>query len=92
MNVQGYQALTQEEKNRVKACLSTGIKTSWQVFNNSCNVIEPQNALMKEIYDDLSSRLSFDKPATFYTLFGKYTEAPYGMNANALALLTMYSE
>ena len=45
---------------------------------------------MKEIYDDLSSRLSFDKPATFYTLFGKYTEAPYGMNANALALLTMY--
>ena len=90
VDVQGYQALTQEEKNRVKACLSTGIKTSWQVFNNSCNVIEPQNALMKEIYDDLSSRLSFDKPATFYTLFGKYTEAPYGMNANALALLTMY--
>ena len=90
MNVQGYQALTQEEKNRVKACLSTGIKTSWQVFNNSCNVIEPQNALMKEIYDDLASRISFDTPVTFYTLFGKYTQAPYGMNANALALLSMY--
>ena len=90
MNVQGYQALTQEEKNRVKACLSTGIRTSWQVFNNSCNLIEPQNALMKEIYDDLSARLSFDTPTPFYTLFGKYSEVPYGMNANALALFAMY--
>ena len=89
-NVQGYQALTQEEKNRVKACLSTGIRTSWQVFNNSCTLIEPQNVLMKEIYDDLSARLSFDTPAPFYALFGKYSEVPYGMNANALALFAMY--
>ena len=90
MNVQGYQALTQEEKNRVKACLSTGIRTSWQVFNNLCNLIEPQNALMKEVYDDLSARLSFDQSTPFYTLFGKYSEVPYGMNANALALFAMY--
>ena len=90
MNMQSYQALTQEEKNRVKACMATGVRTSWQVFDNSCHLVLPQNSIVREIYDDVTARLSYDEAQAFSALFGKYTTTPYGMNANALALFVMY--
>lgn len=90
MNVQSYQALTQDEKNRVRATLATKSSTSWQVFDDSCSLIEPQNALLKKIYDEVEASLSFDEAHSIQKLFGKYATMPYGMNDNALALFIVY--
>lgn len=90
MNVQSYQALTQDEKNRVKATLSTKSTTSWQVFDDSCSLIEPQNKLLKSIYDEVETSLNFEEAIPVQKLFGKFTTLPYGMNDNALSLFVLY--
>ena len=90
MNVQSYQALTQDEKNRVKATLSTKSATSWQVFDDSCCLIAPQNKLLKNIYDEVEASLSFDEAIPVQRLFGKFSTLPYGMNDNALSLFIIY--
>lgn len=90
MNLQSYQALTQDEKNRVKSVLSTGVSTSWQVFDPQCQLVIPQNGLMRSIYDEIDSQLSFDEPISIWSLTKKFTLAPYGMNMNALALFIVY--
>ena len=90
MNIQSYQALTQDEKNRVKSCLSIGVGTSWQVFDNNCVLSDPQNELIHTICDDIHSALQEDEAKSVFTLMEKYTHAPYGMNVNAICLLTFY--
>lgn len=90
MNVQSYQALSSDEKNRVKACLSTGIGTSWQVFDGSCNLVEPRNKIVGHIFESVSHELSADEPSSVFSVFDKYTQAPYGMNYYSIALFFMY--
>ncbi len=90
MNVQSYNALSTDEKNRVKATLAVGSPTSWQVFNNQCAFIRPMNPSLKEIFDVVDSRLNDEAPITFHQLFGSFTQMPYGMNINAIALFLFY--
>ncbi len=90
MNVQSYQALTQDEKNRVKSSLSTNTATSWQVFDDACNLVEPQNKQILTIYNEVSELISYDTALSFKSLFGKYMDLPYGMNENAIALFAFY--
>lgn len=90
MNIQSYQALTQDEKNRVKSCLAVDVSTSWQVFDSRCTLVKPKNELISSIYDELESELKTDEPKSVFQLTEKYTKPPYGMNANAVTLLIFY--
>jgi len=91
LNIQSYNALTSDEKNRVKATLAVGVNTSWQVYNNSCMFVKPVNALALEIFNELEGNLKNATEAlALMQLFGRYTKKPYSMNSNALALFVFY--
>lgn len=90
MNVLSYQALTPDEKNRIKACLSINVPTSWQVFGNDCVLLVPKQPIIREIYDALICEIDEKSPKAIGTLLGKYLHAPYGMNLNSLALFLFY--
>ncbi len=90
MNVQSYQALSTADKNRVKSCLSTGVKYSWQVFNESCQLVLPQNELIKSIYREADEAIPEEDSISVNRLFGKYLHAPYGMNIYSYVLFVLY--
>lgn len=90
MNIQSYQALSTADKNRVKSCLSTGVKYSWQVFNESCQLVFPQNELMKGIYREADEAIPEEDSISVNRLFGKYLHAPYGMNIYSYVLFVLY--
>lgn len=91
MNVHSYNALTSDEKNRVKAVLAVGPTTSWQVYNNSCSFIKPLNPVLAEIFNDIDQTVEQSKdPISVLQLLGKYAKKPYGMNINSLALFAFY--
>ena len=90
MNIQSYQALNTADKNRVQTCISVGSKYSWQVFNDSCQLVIPQNDLLKKIYTEVDQSISDEGSYTVGRLFGKYLHAPYGMNAYSLTLFAIY--
>lgn len=90
LNEQVYTALTPKDKNRVSAVLSTKGPYSWKLFNDNCQLIEPQNHIIKEILDNVTQELQSGEKITTYILFNKYTAAPYGMNENSLALLVSF--
>lgn len=90
MNIQSYQALTQDEKNRVKACLSVGPRTSWEVFDQDCVLGLPKNILIHELFDIIEGKISTEQPQSVIALMGAFTKPPYGLNLNALALLVFY--
>lgn len=90
MNIQSYQALTQDEKNRVKSCLSVGVSTSWQVFDSNCNLTTPQNPLIQKIYDEVDASLCENEPKSILTLMDRYIKPPFGMNINAVTLFIFY--
>ena len=90
MNVQSYQALTQDEKNRVRACLAVGVRTSWQVFDNDLGLIPPRNPILADIFRGIYDKLSPDEPKPLFSLIKEYLAAPYGMNANSISMFLMY--
>lgn len=90
MNVQSYQSLTLEEKNRVKAALSIYAPTSWKVFDNNCRLSLPGNPILLECYNCVTESLSESEALPVQNLFGKYTIAPYGMNDYAWTLFIFY--
>lgn len=90
MNIQSYQALNTADKNRVQTCISVGSKYSWQVFNDSCQLVVPQNELLRKMFNEVDQAISDDGSYTVGRLFGKYLHAPYGMNAYSLTLFVIY--
>lgn len=90
MNVQSYNALSTDEKNRIKACLSVGVATSWQVFTNSCSFTKPLHPVVSAVFDALENDLESGDVKSILQLIGRYLKAPYGMNVNVLALFTFY--
>lgn len=90
MNVQVYNALPPKDKNRTVAVLSTKSPYSWRVFNDNCQLVEPQNEIVKEIFDQCVEKLNDEKRCTAYELLNTYMQAPYGMNENSLSLFLMY--
>ena len=70
--------------------MSVGVQTSWQVFDNSCSLDKPTNTIISHIYDEVESSLSNAEPRAIMTIMNKYTQAPYGMNMNAVALFSFY--
>lgn len=90
MNVQSYNALSTDEKNRIKACLSIGSETSWQVFTETCSFIKPTNVHAAVVFDAMEEALAVDEALSIIQILGKYAKAPYGMNINAIALFSFY--
>ena len=90
MNVQSYNALSTDEKNRIKACLSVGSTTSWQVFTNTCSFCRPLNPVALPVFEALENELESGEAKGILQLMGRFSRAPYGMNINALALFTFY--
>jgi len=90
MNIQSYQALNVKDKNRVQACLAVGTSYSWQVFNDLCQLVLPQNDIIKKIYADVDASISYEESFSVNRLFGMYLHAPYGMNIYSYSLFVIY--
>lgn len=90
INAQVYSSLTPKDKNRVSAVLSTKSSHSWKVFDDKCQLVEPQHPLVKEMMDEVVHALEAGEQRSVYSLFNKYTFAPYGMNENSVSLLVCY--
>lgn len=89
-NIQSYNALSTEEKNRIKACLSVGSNTSWQVYNSTCNFVKPLDPRALEIFNAIEEDLSSGDALGIMQIFGKFARSPYGMSMNAIALFSFY--
>lgn len=89
-NSQVYSSLTQQEKNRISAVMSTRLSHSWQVFDDNCNLVRPGNITVCEIVENVEQKLDSGEQISVAKLFGEYTQAPYGLNDNSLALLVSY--
>lgn len=89
-NAQVYSSFTPKDKNRVCAVLSTKSLYSWKLFDNKCQLVEPQNPAVREIIDETRSILENGERINVFALFGKFLSAPYGMNENSLTLLISY--
>ena len=70
-NIQSYNALSTEEKNRIKACLSVGSNTSWQVYNSTCNFVKPLDPRALEIFNAIEEDLSSGDALGIMQIFGK---------------------
>lgn len=90
MNIQSYQALNTADKNRIQSCIAVGTKNSWQIFNDDCQLILPQNDLLRRIYNDIDAVIPEDSAYSVNRLFGKFLHAPYGMNVYSYALFVIY--
>lgn len=90
MNVQVYNALPVKDKNRITSSLATKSPYSWKVFDQNCQLIDPQNPLICKMVQDVIRALDDGEQHTGYELFYPYTQVPYGMNENSLALLISY--
>lgn len=90
MNIQNYNALCVDEKNRIKSCLTVGSATSWQVYNNNCHFTKPMEPHVLEIFDSIEDSLDNGETLKPMQIFGKFTKAPYGMNMNAIVLFFFY--
>ena len=90
LNIQSYNALSTDEKNRIKSCLMVGNSTSWQVFCGSCSLTKPKDACALSVFDLVENKLDEGENLSFIQIFGDYLKAPYGMNMNALALFFFY--
>lgn len=90
MNIQSYQALTQDEKNRVRSCLSTNVVTSWQVFDSNCQLRNPANPLINRICETIGTTLKSESATNLFAVTEQFMRPPYGMNINAIALLIFY--
>lgn len=89
-NIQSYNALSTDEKNRIKSCLTVGSVSSWKVYSNTCSFMKPANALALEIYDLIEESLSDGEAKSLLQIFGQFAKAPYGMNMNSIALYLFY--
>ena len=89
-NIQSYNALSTDEKNRIKSCLTVGSATSWQVYNTSCTFAKPVNAQALEIFDLVEEALANGESQGIMKIFAKFARAPYGMNINSIVLFFFY--
>ena len=89
-NAQVYSSFTPKDKNRVAAVLATKSPLSWKVFDDKCNLVEPQHPIIKDIINQVEQSLESGERQSVFALFSKFTLAPYGMNENSLALLVSY--
>lgn len=89
-NAQMYQSFAPAFKNRIQAVLLTNVPTSWQVLDSRYRLCEPQNSVVKKLYNDVKGKISVDEAVGIGALFNQYLKAPYGMNRYSLTLFIIY--
>ena len=89
-NEQIYNSFPAKDKNRISTVLSMSSQYSWKVFNNNCELLEPVNPLMKNIFDDIVKQLDDGEKHKAAEVFYKYVYSPYGMNNKSIAVLISY--
>lgn len=90
INIQSYNALPTDEKNRIKACLTVGNATSWQVYSSTCSFIKPIEPQVLEVFNSIEETLSSGEALSLMQVFGEFAKAPYGMNMNSITLFFFY--
>ena len=85
-NPRGYQSMSSSLQTRINNCFLIGVPNSWQVLTRNCELTEPLNPQVLEIFlmaenDLLSGALTVGR------LFRSKLYAPYGMNEYSLGLL-----
>ena len=91
MSQQTFQSFAPPLKNRIQAVLSTSNhQTSWQVLDSRYKLCEPQNTVVKRIYNDMMDLLVPDEVVGIGQSFGKFLYPPYGLNKYSLTLLILY--
>ncbi len=90
MNVQNYNALLPDEKNRIKSSILIGTSTSWEVYSDSCVLGEPLNSKISKVYKGIKKMLECDDQMNFYQLMMPFVKMPYGMNINSFVLFLFY--
>lgn len=89
-NTQMYQSFAPALKNRIQAVLLTNVPTSWQVLNSQYRLCEPQNNIVKKLYNDVIGKITIGEAVGIGALFNQYLKAPYGMNKYSLTLFIIY--
>lgn len=89
-NKQGLQGLAIDVANRLKSSLSVESEYSWRILSKTGALIEPQEGVIKEIYNEVNSIIDVNKIYDIKNIFAKYLGKPYGMNQYSLGLFIAY--
>lgn len=87
---EGFLNLAKDEQNRAKSVLMIDNNKSWKVMNSEYLLLEPQQPVLLEIYNEVVEKLGVNKIVTLDSLFRKYLLTPYNMNINTLSLFICY--
>lgn len=89
-NSQVYYGLGPDVQNRIKSVLGITARDSWKIINDNLEVSEPQNTILKGIYDEVKTQLADGNLKRGTILFRKYLFEPWGFNIYSLALFISY--
>ena len=87
---EGFLNLAKDEQNRAKSVLMIESNKSWKIMSSDYMLLEPQQTILLEMYNEVISKLDFNNIVSIESLFKKYLYAPYNMNMNSLALFISY--
>lgn len=87
---EGFLNLSKDEQNRAKSVLMIDNNNSWKVMNSEYLLLEPQQSVLLEIYNEVIEKLGANKIVSLDSLFRKYMQKPYSMNISSLTLFICY--
>lgn len=89
-NNQVFYGLGPDIQNRIKSVFGVISRDSWKVINDNLEISEPQNLIIKEIYDEIKIQLADSNIKKGTLLFRKYLYEPWGLNIYSLSLFISY--
>jgi 23S rRNA maturation mini-RNase III len=89
-NKQGFTSLAVDVANRLKSSLSIETEHSWKVLSKTSALIEPQEGVIREIYNEVNYKLKINEIHDLKNIFTRYLNEPYGMNQYSLGLFIAY--
>lgn len=87
---EGFLNLAKDEQNRTKSVLMIASNKSWKVMSSDYLLLEPQQTVLLEMYNEVVENIGFNNLISIEELFKKYLHAPYNMNINSLTLFIAY--
>lgn len=87
---EGFLNLARDEQNRAKSVLMIENIKSWKVMSSDYLLLEPQNTVLLEMYNEVMDKIEFNNIVTIESLFKKYMYAPYNMNLSSINLFIAY--
>lgn len=81
---------TIEVRNKIKAVLGNDSIYSWGILDSAYCYTQPANKIIKEVVDEIITRIPDKGLITGENLFGEYLRAPYTFNVYSISLLMCY--